>query len=83
MGSIVSDYTPLRRSDGGPIPSPFTVKIKETNIGGHIAFRAVGEDCPMCGEEMMNIMCVGEVCIRCDSKSEEKTSVNENKTVEL
>ena len=102
----MSDYTPLRRRNEGPIPSLVTdniwsgllivrivldmgtdegsnpsltiLKIKETNIGGHIILRPACDDCPTCGEEMTDIIYFGEVCVLCDSKN-----LNENKTVEL
>lgn len=68
-------------TDEGSNPSLTTVKVKETNIGGHVISRPACDDCPMCGEEMTNIMYFGEVCIKCDCDS--VNDKNENKTVEL
>lgn len=44
--------------------------------GGHVIFRPVGETCDICGEEKVNIMCYGEVCINhCDEKDAKESKV--------
>jgi hypothetical protein len=42
------------------------MNIVETNICGHIHFRVAGDLCDKCGEEKINIMMFGEVCVNCD-----------------
>lgn len=47
--------------------------IEETVLpGGMVCMVEVGEECPKCGKEMMEIMMFGEVCIFCDSPTKEK-----------
>lgn len=51
------------------------MEVIETNICGHVIFRVIKNRCPICDDEMIDVM-YGEVCLNNECKSNIKYECN-------